>query len=347
MLLSRVLLGPGGPDLDFDSGNSTEGERRLTGVAGTPVFRLSCCLLYSAPIQRTDVTADLATGRAARPRFAVSCVLTDRDIPVAELAVAVEDRGFDGLWLPDHTHIPTSRRSSYPLGGDLPERYLRTVEPLVALAMAAAVTSRIRVGTGVLLACLRDPITTAKALATIDAQSGGRLVVGVGHGWNIEEIADHGVDPATRRSRTREHVLAMRELWEHDVAEFEGRFVRFGPSWSWPKPVQRPLPVLIGGMAGSKIFGQVADHGHGWIPLGGSGLASAVAGLRETVAARGRDPGALEIVPFSSGAGLTRAKLDAFQRAGATEVVMEIGVTDRSGVLAQLDHLAEMIGDRR
>jgi probable F420-dependent oxidoreductase len=281
-----------------------------------------------------------------RPRFAVSCVLTDQDIPVTELAVAVEDRGFDGLWLPDHTHIPTSGLSLYPLGGELPERYRRNVEPLVALAMAAAVTARIRVGTGILLACLRDPITTAKALATIDVQSRGRLVVGVGHGWNREEIADHGVDPATRRARTREHVLAMRELWEHDVAQFDGRFVRFGPSWSWPKPVQQPLPVLLGGAPGPRVFGEIADFGHGWIPLGGSGLASAVAELREVVAARGRDPGALEIVPFSSGAGVTRAKLDVFERAGATEVVFEIGVTDRSGVLAQLDSLAAVIGER-
>jgi probable F420-dependent oxidoreductase len=293
------------------------------------------------------VTTDLANGRPARPRFAVSCVLTDRDIPVTELAVAVEERGFDGLWLPDHTHMPTSRRSPYPLGGELPQRYRRNVEPLVSLAMAAAVTTRIRLGTGVLLAGLRDPITTAKALATIDTQSRGRLAVGVGFGWNIEEIADHGVDPATRRARTREHVLAMRELWEHEVAEFEGRFVRFGPSWSWPKPVQRPLPVLLGGAPGPALFGRIADFGHGWIPLGGSGLAPAVARLREVVAGHGRDPDALEVVPFSSAAGMTRAKLDGFERAGATEVVMEIGVTERAGVLAQLDDLAQVIGGRR
>ena len=293
------------------------------------------------------MTTDRADLERARPRFAVSCVLTDRDIAVTELAVAVEERGFDGLWLPDHTHIPTSGRSQYPLGGELPERYRRNVEPLVALAMAAAVTTRIRVGTGILLACLRDPITTAKALATIDAQSGGRLVVGVGHGWNREEIADHGVDPVTRRARTREHVLAMRELWEHDVAEFDGRFARFGPSWSWPKPVQRPLPVLLGGAPGPRVFGEIADYGHGWIPLGGSGLASAVAQLRDTVAARGRDPRALEIVPFSSAAGASQVKLDGFERAGATEVAFEIPVTDRSTVLRQLDGLAEVIGGRR
>jgi probable F420-dependent oxidoreductase len=279
-------------------------------------------------------------------RFGVSCVLTDQDIPVTELAVAVEERGFDGLWLPDHTHIPTSRLSRYPLGGELPGRYRRNVEPLVALAMAAAVTTRIRVGTGILLACLRDPITTAKALATVDQQSRGRLVVGVGHGWNREEIADHGVDPVSRRARTREHVLAMRELWEHDVAEFSGRFVEFGPCWSWPKPVQRPLPVLLGGAPGPRVFGEIADFGHGWVPVGGSGLARGVAELRAVVAARGRDPADLEIVPFSSAEGASHAKLDVFEHAGATEVVFEIAVPDRSTVPAQLDSLAAMVGVR-
>jgi probable F420-dependent oxidoreductase len=280
-------------------------------------------------------------------RFGISCVLTDQGIPVTELAVAVEERDFDGLWLPEHTHIPTSLLSPYPLGGELPARYRRTVDPVVALAMAAAVTTRIRVGTGILLACLRDPIVTAKALATLDQQSRGRLAVGIGYGWNREEIADHRVDPATRRARTREHVLAMRELWEHDVAEFDGRFVRFGPSWSWPKPVQRPLPLLLGGAPGPRLFGEIADFGHGWVPLGGSGLVTGVQELRAVVADRGRDPGELEIVPFTSGAGAGHAKLDALEGAGVTEVVFEIDPADRSTALAKLDRLAVLLGERR
>ena len=151
---------------------------------------------------------------AAPMRYSVTMVATDRGLGIADVARAVEERGLDGLWVPDHTHIPVSRQTPYPLGGELPERYQRNLDPLVALAMAAAVTSLIRVGTGVLLAAQRDPIVTAKALATIDQQSGGRLAVGVGYGWNLEEMRDHGVDPATRRARLREHVLAMRRLWE-------------------------------------------------------------------------------------------------------------------------------------
>jgi probable F420-dependent oxidoreductase len=277
-------------------------------------------------------------------RFGISTVLTDEGPPVTELAVAVEERGFDGLWLPDHTHIPVAGGSGYPLGGELPPRYRRTLEPLVALSMAAAVTSRLRIGTGILLACLRDPIVTAKALATLDQQSGGRLTVGIGHGWHREEIADHGVDPATRRARTAEHVLAMRALWEREVAAFDGEFVRFGPCWSWPKPVQRPLPVLLGGAPGRRVFTEIAEYGQGWVPMGGSGLARSVAWLREVVADRGRDPDELRIVPFSTAAGASGAKLDAFERAGATGVVFEI---DPAGSLpAQLDGLAAVLGDR-
>jgi probable F420-dependent oxidoreductase len=273
-----------------------------------------------------------------QPRRSVSCVLTDRDVPVTELAVAVEDRGFDGLWLPDHTHIPVGDGSPYPLGGELPERYRRLLEPLTALAMAAAVTSRIRLGTGILLAALRDPILTAKALATLDQQSRGRLVVGVGHGWNRAEITDHGVDFGTRRARTREHVLAMRELWQREVASYAGEFVRFGPSWSWPEPVQRPLPVLVGG-SGPRVFAEIAEFGQGWVPVGGSGLAAGVAALRSAVADRGRDPDALEVVPFVSAAGASRGKLDALAGAGATEVVFDVRATDRATLLTELDRL--------
>src|SRR5258705_6622716 len=143
--------------------------------------------------------------------------------------------------------------------------------------MAAAATSRIRGGPGVLLAALRDPIVTAKGLATSDQQSGGRVAVGVGYGWNREEMADHGVDPATRRARTREHVLAMRNLWECEIACYEGRFVSITPSWSWPKPAQRPLPVLVGAPPTRVVFEHVAEFGAGWIPVGGHDMSDAVA----------------------------------------------------------------------
>jgi probable F420-dependent oxidoreductase len=279
-------------------------------------------------------------------RFSVTMVATDRGAGIVDIARAVEERGLDGLWIPDHTHMPTSRSTPMPLGGELPERYKRNLEPLTCLAMAAAVTSHIRLGTGVLLAAQRDPIVTAKALATIDDQSGGRVVVGVGYGWNIEEMADHGVDPKTRRGRVREHVLAMQRLWEEDVATFAGRHVTFAPSWSWPKPAQRPLPVLVGGAPTQKVFDQIAEFGSGWLPVGGHGLAEGVQRLRDQVTSAGRDPGTLEIVPFTSGAA-SPDKVDALEKAGATEVAFDISPDDPSSMLTALDRLADFVARRR
>jgi probable F420-dependent oxidoreductase len=279
-------------------------------------------------------------------RYSVTIVATDTSLPVADLARAVEDRGFDGLWLPDHTHIPVSRMSPYPLGGDLPERYLRLVDPLVGLAIAAAVTTRLRLGTGVLLAALREPLVTAKALSTLDQQSGGRLSVGVGFGWNIEEISDHGVDPSTRRRRTREHVLAMRALWEQDVASFDGEHVHFSPSWSWPKPVQRPLPVLVGGAASPRVFDHVVQYAQGWIPLGGHALTTSVAQLREQLATAGRDPDEVDIIPFTAAAA-GDGKLDAFEAGGATEIAFEIPSGPSAEVMPVLDRLAGQLEGRR
>ena len=280
-------------------------------------------------------------------RYSVTMVATDAGLPIADVARAVEECGLDGLWLPDHTHIPVSRQTPYPLGGGLPERYRRTVDPLTALAMAAAVTSRIRIGTGVLLAAQRDPIVTAKALATIDQQSGGRLAVGVGYGWNLEEMRDHGVDPVTRRARLREHVLAMRRLWEDEEAAFDGQHVRFAPSWSWPKPDQRPLPVLIGGAATATVFAHIAEFGQGWVPTGGRPLADGVPRLREAVADAGRDPGTLEIIPFLTAAQADHRRIDALAKAGATELAFDIQPGDGTTIRGELGRLAELIRQRR
>ena len=279
-------------------------------------------------------------------RYSVTMVATDRALGIVEVARAVEERGLDGLWFPDHTHIPVDRRSPYPLGGELPERYKRNLDPLICLAMAAAVTSRIRVGTGVLLPAQRDPIVTAKALATIDDQSGGRLAVGVGYGWNVDEMRDHGVDPATRRGRAREHVLAMRRLWEDEVAGYSGRHVDISPSWSWPKPVQRALPVLIGGGPTATVFAHVAEFGQGWIAVGGHGLSDAVPRLREQVAAAGRDPEGLEIISFTT-AETSHDKIDALEHAGATEIAFDIQPGDGPTVRGVLDRLAAFVAERR
>lgn len=289
------------------------------------------------------VEEHLCLPREADPQFAITA--TDRGPGIAGAARAVEERGLDGPWLPDHGHIPVARQSPYPLGGELPGHYARLLDPLTGLAMAAAVTRRLRIGTGILLVAQRDPIVTAKALATIDHESGGRLVVGIGYGWNAEEMRDHGVDPATRRARAREHLLAMRGLWEEEVASFRGNHVSFEPAWSWPKPLQRPLPVLVGGAATAATFAHVAEFGQGWIPVGGPDLADAVPRLRERFAAAGRDPETVEIVPFTTSR-TDHGKVDAYRESGATEVCF--GIQPADGALEPvLDRLAAFVAERR
>ena len=168
-------------------------------------------------------------------QFGVTMFATDVSMPVPDLAVAAEERGFDSVWIPEHTHIPTSRRTPPPTGdAELPEEYKRSVDPLVALAAAAALTTTLRLGTGVMLPMQREPIVTAKAVATLQNLSGGRLDLGIGFGWNEDEMADHGVQYATRRDHTRDHVRAMQALWTDEVAAYDGEFVSFPPTWSWP-----------------------------------------------------------------------------------------------------------------
>jgi probable F420-dependent oxidoreductase len=285
-------------------------------------------------------------------RYGLTVFATDVSIDVVELARAAEERGFDSLWLPEHTHIPTSRRTPPPTGATvLAEEYKRALDPLVALAAASSATSRLRLGTGILLAAQRDPIVTAKAVASLDHLSGGRAALGVGFGWNEDEMAHHGVRYRERRSVTREHVQAMQALWADDEAAFDGAHVRFSPSWSWPKPVQRgpsgrpAVPILLGGGAGPTLFTHIAAYATGWIPIGGAGLTDAVPRLREAVAAAGRDPDDLEIVPFGSRP--DHGKLDHFAEVGVTECVFYLPSAPRDEVLLVLDRHAELITERR
>lgn len=284
-------------------------------------------------------------------RYGVTMFATDVSIDVVELARETEARGFGSLWLPEHTHIPVSRRTP-PATGDaeLPEQYRRCLDPLVALGAAAAATTTLRLGTGVLLAAQREPIVTAKAVATLDHLSRGRAVLGVGVGWNQDELEHHGVAMGERRAVAREHVLAMQELWADEVASFEGEHVRFSPSWSWPKPVQtgpdgRPrVPVVLGGAAGPKLFGHVADYADGWIPIGGAGLSEGIPRLREAVAAVGRDPDSVEVIPFSSVP--DAGKLDHFERLGVAECVFHVPSAPRDVVLPILDEQAALVSSR-
>ena len=278
-------------------------------------------------------------------RYGLTIFLTDETIDVVTLAKAAEDRGFHSLWLPEHTHIPISRRTPAPSGEPMAEEYRRTVDPFVALSAAAAVTERLTVGTGIALVAQRDPIVTAKAAASLDWQSGGRFRMGVGFGWNVDEMEDHGVSYGTRRARTREHVLAMRAIWEHEVASFEGEYVRLPGTWSWPKPRQHPLPILIGGGGGPELFAHVAEYAQGWIPIGGAGLTEALPRLRDLVSKAGRDPAALEVVPFGSLP--DHGKLDHFEHIGVTECVFRLPAAPEPEVMKVLDRYAELIEARQ
>lgn len=266
-------------------------------------------------------------------------ITTDQAIDPASLAAAAEDRGFASLWVPEHTHIPTSRQTPAPTGEPLDEWYKRMLDPYVALSAAAAATSVLRLGTGVALVAQHHPLTLAKTIASLDHLSGGRFTLGVGYGWNVEEMAHHGVEKRTRRDRAREHVLAMREVWSNDVASFTGEFVSFEPSWSWPKPVQPGgPPILIGGAAGPKLFAHIAEFADGWIPIGGAGLADAIADLREAFSRAGRDPALLHVVPFGSIP--TAEKLAYFAQVGVTETVLRLPSAPAAEVLRSLDDYA-------
>jgi probable F420-dependent oxidoreductase len=276
----------------------------------------------------------------------VTIFATDLSIGVVELARALEERGLDSLWVPEHTHIPVGRRTPYPGGGELPEEYRRCHDPFVALTAAAMVTERLRVGTGIALVAQRDPIVTAKAVASLDVVSGGRLSLGIGFGWNQDEMEDHGVDYRRRRDRGREHVLAMQRLWTEKEASFDGEFVSFAPSWSWPKPVQEPWPpVLLGGAAGPVLFRHIAEYGDGWIPIGGGGLRESLPKLRAAVEDAGRDPAGLQVVPFGSIP--DHGKLDYYESIGVTGVVFGLPSAPADTVLPILDHQAALVAARR
>ena len=268
---------------------------------------------------------------------------TDVSIQPVELARAVEERGLHSLYFPEHTHIPVSRRTPYPAGGELPEEYKRTHDPFLALTAAAAVTERIQLGTGICLVAQRDPIVTAKAVASLDVLSGGRFVFGIGVGWNEDEMSHHGVDPARRRAVAREHVLAMKALWTQDVASFSGEHVQLEPSWSWPKPVQRPHPpILLGGAGGPVTFRHVVEYCDGFMPIGGRGVvAQRIAELGRVATEAGRDPASLIIKVFG-----VRPKPDTlkdYEAAGVGEVIIGLPSASADEVLPLLDRCASLV----
>ena len=263
--------------------------------------------------------------------------LTDRTVGVVELARAADERGFYSLYLPEHTHIPVSRETPPPTGDEvLDEGYSRIPDPWISLAAAASVTDRLLLGTGVALPVQHDPIVLAKQLATLDQLSSGRVVFGLGYGWNREEMADHGVVYGQRRDAAREHTLLMQSIWRDEVASFDGTYFSLSPSWSWPKPVQQPrIRTLVGGGAGPKLFAHIAEFADGWMPFGGGGLGTTIPQLERAFEDAGRDPATLQVVPM--GVFPDEGKLAHYEKLGVSEVVLRVPQGDGDDVRRTLD----------
>jgi probable F420-dependent oxidoreductase len=272
--------------------------------------------------------------------------LTDYGMDPVELARKVEERGFESLLLPEHTHIPVSRDTPYPGGGELPREYSHTHDPFAALAAMAAVTERIKLGTGVCLIIQRDPIVTAKEVATIDQISGGRFLFGIGAGWNREEMENHGTDYRTRFTRMRESVEAMKAIWTQDEAEYHGKIVDFDPIWCWPKPAQKPHPpVLVGGL-GEKVLDRVVEYGDGWIPnrvKSPEDLGDRIAELQRRAEAAGRDRIPVTVFGAKSDVRL----LERLKEAGVTRALFYLPPGEPGDVERGLDELAGVAGEWR
>jgi probable F420-dependent oxidoreductase len=273
----------------------------------------------------------------------VTIFTTDLSIGPAEVAREAEARGFESLFVPEHTHIPTSRRTPYPAGEPLPDEYRRLFDPFVALTAAAAATETITLGTGICLVAQHHPINAAKAAASVDVLSNGRFVFGVGFGWNHDEMENHGVDPKRRRAQCREHVLAIKALWQDDEAAFDGEFVQLPPSWSWPKPVQRPHPpILLGGAAGPTLFRHIVEYADGWVPMGAHGLRENIPKLRGLAEEAGRDPASIQVT-VAVDAPPEPSRLERYAALGVGRVVLWLPSAPADVVLPILDRYAALL----
>ncbi|WP_110207086.1 LLM class F420-dependent oxidoreductase [Nocardioides daejeonensis] len=276
-------------------------------------------------------------------RHGLSLFTSDRGISPQRAAQAAEERGFHTFYVPEHTHIPVRRTAAHPAtgGADLPDdRYLRTLDPWATLGAVASVTERIELSTCVALPVEHDVFTLAKAIATVDHLSGGRVLLGAGFGWNTDELADHGVPPERRRTVLKEYLGAMRALWTEEEAEYHGEFVNFDACWAWPKPVQERVRVIIGAQAGPRTFAWISNHADGWLttPLD-QDLPARVAELREAWAAAGRE-GSPEVRGLSARLEL----LDSWEEAGIAQAVWPVPDADEKTVLEHLDRLAGDLG---
>ncbi len=269
---------------------------------------------------------------------------TDYNIDIVELATAMEDRGLESLFVPEHTHIPASRLTPFPSGGDLPKKYIHTHDPLVSLSFAAAATKNLKIGTGICLVPQHDPIVLAKGIASLDMLSGGRFIFGIGGGWNVDEMENHGATYETRFAMLRENILAMKEIWTEDTASFQGQYVEFDKIWSYPKPVQEPHPPILLGGETDHTLRRVVDFCDGWFPRAGANFDphEMMSRLRKHADGVGRDMSTLQVSVFRAPA--DKAVLDNMRQQGMDRALLEIPDTGRDEVLKLLDDYAKLLG---
>ena len=273
-------------------------------------------------------------------RYGIAVFPVDDAADPATIARLVEERGFESLFVPEHTHIPAARQTPYPPGGELPPEYSHTHDPFVALTAAAGATERLLLATGICLVVERDPIVTAKEVASLDRLSGGRFLFGVGAGWNLEEMRNHGTDPHRRFSLMRERVEAMKAIWTEDEASYHGQHVNFDRIWSWPKPAQEPHPPVLVGGNGERVLERVVRFGDEWMPNRASGLAERIQQLNRLTAEAGRDP-----IPVTlSGARPDPELTKRGEEAGVHRCTFYIEPAGAGETERQLDELAARFG---
>ena len=268
---------------------------------------------------------------------------TDYSMPVNELAIALEERSFESLFVPEHTHIPASRESAWPGGANLPKDYWHTFDPFVSLSFAAAATKNLKVGTGICLLPQRDTIVAAKLVASLDRMSGGRFLFGIGGGWNKEEMGHHGVAYTERFARMEEQVAAMKGLWQEEEFGYQGEYVNFTPSWAHPKPVQTPHPPILLGGESDYTLRRVVNYCDGWLPRARHGFDAAanMTRLHEMADSVGRSMETLSVTVF--GAPGDRATLSSYQEAGVERALLGLPSADKDVVLPMLDKFQELL----
>ena len=276
-------------------------------------------------------------------KYGVQMFPTDYAIPVTELGKACEDLGFESLFFPEHTHIPTSRRTPWPGGAELPKEYSHTLDPFVACGAVAGVTKNLKMGTGICLVMQRDPITLAKEVASVDFLSGGRFLFGIGGGWNEDEMENHGTKPTLRWKILRERILAMKEIWTNDEAEFHGQFVNFDPIWSWPKPAAKPHPPILIGGAGPRTLERVIEYGDGWMPIGGRSGAILGAKIKE-LQQMAKDAGRGEIPVSVFGVPPSKEALENYAAMGVDRAIFGLRPEGAENVIPALKRYAEAAG---